>query len=234
MRLRTLAPLVPVAVLLLGLALFLAFGLNRYFTFETLGGHRDRLVAWVAANRGLAMVAFVAGYALAVAFSLPVGFFLTPSSGFLFGPWLGAALSAAGATLGAVALFLAARTAFRDLFRARVGKRLKALEAGFARDDVAYLLFLRLLPAFPFWLTNVVAALLGMKLHRFALGTLIGIAPGTLVYASLGAGFGAMFAAGETPTFAMVFEPRLLLPLLGLAVLALLPLAYRRLRKSAA
>ena len=230
---QLLVRLLPVAILLLGLALFLAFRLDRYFTFEMLSRHRAELVAWVAANHMLAGIAFVAGYAVAVAFSLPVAVFLTPSGGFLFGPWLGAALSVVGATLGAVAVFVAARTAFRDLFRARAGETLKSLEAGFARDDFSYLLFLRLVPVFPFWLVNIVPALLGMKLARFSAATLIGIVPGAIVYASLGAGFGALFDSGQKPDFGIVFEARILLPLLGLAALSLMPIVYRRLKKDA-
>lgn len=228
---QTLGRLAPVAILLLGLVLFVAFRLDRYFTFELLSRHRAELVAWVAANHVFAALAFVAAYAVAVAFSLPIAVLLTPSGGFLFGPWLGAALSVVGATLGAVAVFGAARTAFRDLFRARAGETLKSLEAGFARDDFAYLLFLRLVPVFPFWLVNIVPALLGMKLARFALATLIGIVPGAIVYASLGAGFGTLFDSGQKPDFGIVFQPRILLPLLGLAALSLVPILYRRLKK---
>lgn len=223
--------LIPLAVLLLGLALFFMFRLDRYFSFETLSRHHKELATWVATHGLLAALAFVLGYALVVAFSLPVAIVVTPLGGFLFGTWLGAAFSVAGATMGAVAVFLAARTAFRDLFRDRAGKTLASLEAGFARDDFSYLLFLRLVPVFPFWLVNVVPALLGMKLGRYTLATLIGIIPGALVYAGLGAGFGVLFESGQKPDFGIVFEPRILLPLLGLAALALVPIIYGRLKK---
>ena len=100
-----------------------------------------------------------------------------------------------GATLGSIAVFLAARYAFRDLFRARAGATLARLEEGFARDDFSYLLFLRLVPVFPFWLVNIVPALLGMQLGRYALATLLGIIPGAIVYSGLGAGFGTLLEA---------------------------------------
>ncbi len=223
--------LIPAAILVLGLVLFFVFRLDRYFSFETLSRNHKELAAWVSANGLLAAAAFVVGYALVVAFSLPVAIIVTPLGGFLFGTWIGAALSVLGATTGAVAVFLAARTAFRDLFRARAGKTLASLEAGFARDDFSYLLFLRLVPVFPFWLVNVVPALLGMKLGRYALATLIGIIPGAVVYAGLGAGFGVLFESGQTPNFGIVFEARILLPLLGLAALSLVPIVYGRLKK---
>ncbi|UYN94814.1 MAG: TVP38/TMEM64 family protein [Enhydrobacter sp.] len=222
--------LIPVAILLLGLALFVLFRLDRHLSFEMLGRHHAELVAWVKENAVLAACAFVLAYAAAVAFSLPVAVLATPVAGFLFGPWLGATLSVIGATLGSIAVFLAARTAFRDLFHARAGARLARLEEGFRRDSFSYLLFLRLVPIFPFWLINIVPALLGMKLDRYALATFIGIIPGAIVYAGVGSGLGNLIDRGETPDLGVIFEWHILLPLLGLAVLALLPVIYARLR----
>lgn len=230
MTTKTIGRLAPVAILILGLAAFLVFGLDRYLSFDMLNRHHATLTAWVGANTALAAVIFVAGYALVVAFSLPVAVLLTPLGGFLFGPWVGAALSVIAATLGAMGVFLAARTAFRDAFRARAGSRLAKLEEGFAREDFNYLLSLRLIPVFPFWLVNAVPALLGMRLGRFALATLIGIIPGAVVYAGLGDGFGLLFEKGQTPNLDIIFEWRMLLPLLGLAALALVPIAYNRLK----
>jgi uncharacterized membrane protein YdjX (TVP38/TMEM64 family) len=231
MTTKTLSRLAPLAILLLGLLLFFVFGLERYLSFEMLRRNHATLTAWVHANTLLAMIAFVLGYAMVVAFSLPVAALLTPLGGFLFGPWLGAALSVVAATLGAVAVFLAARTALRDVFRSKAGGRLQKLEEGFTRDDFNYLLSLRLIPIFPFWLINIVPALLGMRLHRFALATFIGIIPGAIVYAGLGDGFAMLFEKGEKPNLGIVFEWRILLPLIGLAALSLVPIAYQRLKK---
>jgi uncharacterized membrane protein YdjX (TVP38/TMEM64 family) len=222
--------ILPVAVLLVGLVLFWALGLRRYFSFDTLSQHHAALAAWVAAHGVLAVLAFVASYALVVAFSLPIAVLITPLAGFLFGTWLGAALAMIGATLGAVAVFLAARTALRDVFRARAGKTLAKLEDGFKRDAFNYLLFLRLVPVFPFWLVNIVPALLGMSLGAYTLATAIGIIPGAVVYASIGAGFGMLFERGEMPDLGVIFEWRILLPLLGLAALSLAPIVYIRLK----
>ncbi|MBI3198525.1 MAG: TVP38/TMEM64 family protein [Rhodospirillales bacterium] len=222
--------LLPVAILLLGLALFLLFGLERYFSFEMLSRHHAELTAWVAGNIALAALIYVLLYAVAVAFSLPIAVVVTPVGGFLFGVWLGALLSVIGATLGSVALFLAARTAFRDLFRARAGAMLARLEDGFRRDSFNYLLFLRLVPVFPFWLVNIVPALLGMRLGPYTLATLVGIVPGAVIYAGVGASFGMLIERGERPDFSVIFEWHILLPLLGLAALSLLPILYVRLR----
>jgi uncharacterized membrane protein YdjX (TVP38/TMEM64 family) len=230
MNFSTLRRFLPVAILLLGLALFLLLGLSRHFSFDALSRNHAELTAWVAANGGLAALVFVIGYAVAIAFSLPIGMLVTPLAGYLFGPWLGAFLAIIGATLGAIAVFLAARTAFYDLFHARAGAALTRFEEGFRRDSFSYLLFLRLVPLFPFWLVNIVPALLGMRLDRFALATLIGIIPGCVVYSSVGAGFGVLIDRGEMPDLGVIFQARILLPLLGLAALALLPVVYTRLR----
>ena len=223
--------LLPVAILLGGLAVFLLLGLERYFSYDLLYRHQATLTKWVAKHAFISAVAFVLAYAIVVAFSLPVAMVVTPVAGFLFGTWMGAGLSVIGATLGSIAVFLAARTAFRDLFRARAGAALARLEAGFQRDDFSYLLFLRLVPVFPFWLINIVPALLGMRLGRYVLATMIGIVPAAIVYASVGAGLGAMIERGEPPNLGIIFEWRILLPLLGLAALSLLPVVYARLRK---
>ena len=231
MNTSTLRRLLPVAILLAGLAIFLLLGLERYFSFEMLARHKATLTAWVAAHRLLAGLTFVLAYAIMVAFSLPVAVVATPVGGFLFGTWIGACLSVAAATLGSIAVFLAARYAFRDLFRARAGATLARLEEGFRHNDFSYLLFLRLIPVFPFWLINIVPALLGMRLRRYALATMLGIVPASIVYASVGAGLGAVLKRGEQPDLGIIFEWHILLPLLGLAVLALLPVVFARLRR---
>jgi uncharacterized membrane protein YdjX (TVP38/TMEM64 family) len=222
--------LIPVAVLLLGLALFLLLGLERYFSFEMLSKHQAALAEWVARHELLAGLVYVVAYGLVVAFSLPVGAVVTPLGGFLFGTWLGAALSVIGATAGSIAVFLAARTAFYDLFHHRAGPTLARFEEGFRRDSFNYLLFLRLMPIFPFWLINIVPALLGMSLGSYALATLIGIIPGALVYSSVGAGLGELISQGRAPDPGIIFEWRILLPLVGLAALALAPVLYSHLR----
>ena len=150
----------PVAVLLAGLVLFFALGLHRLVSFDRLVQDHALLAAWVAAHRGLAEAAFVGCYATLVSFSLPVAIVLNCLGGFLFGTWLGAGLGVASQTLGSVVMFLAAGTAFRDLFHARAGAAVARLELGFRRNSFSYLLCLRLLPVCPYWVVNIAAALL--------------------------------------------------------------------------
>jgi uncharacterized membrane protein YdjX (TVP38/TMEM64 family) len=218
----------PVLVLVAGMILFFVLGLDRYLSFDALHENREWLRHWVEANEILAAVTLIAVYALVVAFSLPAGAVLTIAAGFLYGTAVAASCVVIGATLGATAVFLAARTAFADLLRAKAGAGMRRMEAGFRENAFNYLLMLRLIPIFPFWLVNLVPAFLGVPLRTYMLATLIGIIPGTVVYASLGNGLGAIFAAGETPDLGIIFHPEVLLPILALAALAALPVVYKK------
>lgn len=223
-----LARVLPLLVLIAGLAAFFALGLHRYISFSTLAQHRQTLLAWVAEYGVLAGIAFAVVYAVVVAFSLPGGALLTLTSGFLFGVVGGTLCAVIGATIGATAVFLAARTALGDFLRAKAGAAVRRMEEGFREDALSYLLVLRLVPLFPFWLVNLVPAFLGVPLRTYVLGTFIGIIPGTLVFASVGNGLGSVFDAGGTPDLGIIFRPAILLPILGLAVLALIPVGYKR------
>lgn len=226
----TLGRILPLAVLVAGLILFFAFGLDRYASFEALREHRDWLEDQAEMLGPLAGVIFVVIYTVVIAFSIPGGAALTITAGFLFGTLLAAGLAVIGATLGAVGVFLAARTAFGDILRAKAGPALRRMEAGFRENALNYLLVLRLIPIFPFWLVNLVPAFVGVPLRVYAIGTFFGIIPGTLVYASLGNGLGAILDAGESPDLKIIFDPEILLPILTLAVFALLPIFYKKYR----
>lgn len=223
--------LLPAAVLLAGLIAFFAFGGQHYVGLETLERHRESLAALVAAHGVAAALVFTAAYATIVAFSIPGGLLMTVTGGFLFGTLGGAACSVVGATLGAIAVFLAARTALGDFLRDRAGPALTRMQAGFQEDALSYLLVLRLIPLFPFWLVNLVPALLGVSLKVFAVGTVIGIIPASLVYASVGNGLAAIFDTGESASIKdAILEPAVLLPILGLIALSLLPVVYKKVK----
>jgi uncharacterized membrane protein YdjX (TVP38/TMEM64 family) len=234
----SLTKLAPLVILIAGLVAFFATGLNRYVSFAELAKHHTALAEWVHAHFLLAMLCYMAGYAVMVAFSLPGGALATIFGGFLFGGMidgiLGTVLAAAivvvGATIGATALFLAARTGLGEPLRARAGPGLKRMEAGFRENAMSYLLVLRLVPLFPFWLVNLVPAFLGVPLRTYVIGTFFGIMPGTFVYASVGRGLGAILKAGERPDLGIIFKAEILIPLLGLALLALIPVIYKRIK----
>jgi uncharacterized membrane protein YdjX (TVP38/TMEM64 family) len=218
----------PLLLLAAGLAVVLATGLQRYLTFDALRDNRAWLLDLVARHFAVAAVGFVAIYIVVVALSVPGGAVLTIAGGFLFGKWIDTALVLVAATIGATLLFLAARTALAPLLRARAAPWLIKLEAGFRRDAFSYLLVLRLVPLFPFFVVNLVPAFLGVSLRVFMLATLIGIIPGTFVYATVGSGLGSIFDSGQSFTAAGILTPEIVGALVGLAVLALIPVAYRQ------
>ena len=220
--------LLPLLVLLVGLGLFFAFGLQDQLSCAALRDNRAWLGAWVAEHRLLAIPSFMALYAAAVALSVPGGALLTVAAGFLFGTVVATAMVVVAATAGATVLFLAARTAFRDLLQPRVGPWLAKLQHGFAANELHYLLFLRLVPLFPFFVVNLVPAFLGVRLRSFVVATVFGIIPATFVFASVGAGLGSLFDAGRDCSLEGVLTPQIIFALTGLALLALLPVAYKR------
>jgi len=227
------ARLWPVLAIAAGLALFVALDLDRYLSFAALKAHHDQLIAWRDANYALAALTFMLAYLVAVALSVPGALWLTISSGFLFGTVTGSMLTVIGATLGASLLFLAARYAFADFFHARAGEWLKRMEGGFQDNAFSYLLFLRLVPVFPFWLVNLVPALLRVGTGTFIAATALGIVPGTVIYASVGNGLGEVIAAGGAPDLGVLTKPAVFGPLVALSLLSLTPVVIKHLRRRA-
>ncbi|OSQ37077.1 membrane protein [Thalassospira mesophila] len=223
--------LLPVGILVLGLCAAWYFGATEFLSFDTLRSHRTEMQNLVQQNPVTSVIGFIVIYIVVVALSLPAGSMLTIIGGFLFGVTAGTIYVVIAATLGAVIVYLAARYAFYDYMHAKAGHALRKMQQGFAEDALSYLMVLRLVPLFPFWLVNLVPALLGVKLRPFILGTMVGIIPGTFVYVSIGDGLGALFDQGKMPDFGIIFEPRILTPIIGLAVLALIPVAYKKYRK---
>jgi uncharacterized membrane protein YdjX (TVP38/TMEM64 family) len=220
----------PVAVLLVCIAAAYALGLHRYLTLDALRDNRAALAAFVQSHYALAALAYMAIYIVVVALSLPAGAVLTLAGGLLFGvPW-GIVFTVTGATLGAAALFLIARSAFGDTLRARAGPFLAKMADGFSKDAFNYLLFLRLVPAFPFFAVNLAPALLGMKLQPYIIATAIGILPGTSVFTAFGAGLGEVFDRGGEVSLKSVLSPTLIAALAGMGLLSLLPIVIRRVR----
>ncbi len=222
--------LIPLVVIVAGLVLFFALGGQQYLSFSALAEHRVVLLDWYAANTMLAALGFWVIYALAVAFSLPGAVWLTLIGGFVFGTWLSMALVVSSATVGAVLIFLAARYALADYLHAKAGAMVHKMEEGFRENALSYLLVLRLVPIFPFWLVNLVPALLGMRLGSYTIGTFVGIIPGSFVYCSLGNGLGALIEKGEQPDLGIIFQPSVLTPIVGLAVLSIIPVVYKKIR----
>ncbi|MCP4380306.1 MAG: TVP38/TMEM64 family protein [Hyphomicrobiales bacterium] len=219
-----------IGILAAALLAFFGLGLNDYLTIDALSDNRTWLLQQVADQRWLVALIFVAVYAAAVAVSVPGAAILTIAGGFLFGVVQGSILAVTGATLGALGLFLFVRIGLGDSLTARAGSSVEKLRRGFQENALGYLLFLRLLPVAPFWLVNIAAALLRVPLRIFALATAVGIIPGSLVYSSFGNGIGALIEAGEEVNPGSILTPEIVLPLVGLAALALAPIVYKKVR----
>lgn len=222
--------LLPLVIIAAGIGAFFALGLNKYLSFQALSEHREFLTTWTTENQALAAIIFIAGYCVMVALSLPGAIWATLAGGFVFGTVVGGVYVVTGATLGATAIFLIARYALADFFRSKTGGAIKKMEAGFNENALSYMFVLRLVPLFPFWLVNLVPAFLGVKMRVYMIGTFFGIMPGSLVYASVGNGLGAVFEQGGTPDLGIIFTPQILGPILGLALLSLVPIVYKRIR----
>ena len=210
-----------------------AFTLKDYLSFQALAENREALIAFRDANYLLTVLAFMAGYVVIVAFSLPGATIATLTGGFLFATFPGALFNVTAATIGATAIFLAARMGFGE----SLGKKLessdgtiKKIKDGIDENQWSMLFLIRLVPAVPFFIANLLPSFLEVSLHRFVVSTFLGIIPGAVVYTSVGAGLGEVFARGETPNLGIIFEPHILLPILGLCALAALPILLKAVR----
>ncbi|AKS44897.1 Uncharacterized membrane protein YdjX, TVP38/TMEM64 family, SNARE-associated domain [Octadecabacter temperatus] len=210
-----------------------AYFLRDYLTFDALAENREALIAFRDANYLLTVLVFIAIYTVAVAFSLPGALILTLSGGFLFSTFPGFLFNVTGATIGATAIFLAARWGFGKQLGAKLEGSdgiVKKIKDGIDENQWSMLFLIRLVPAVPFFLANLIPSFLEVPLRRFVISTFFGIIPGSIVYTSVGAGLGEVFANGETPNLGIIFEPHILLPIIGLCVLAVLPILIKALR----
>lgn len=223
----------PLLILILVVVAVFASGVTRYLNIEALQTHEAALRAFVGGNLILALITFMAVYAVATAVSLPGALILTLTGGYLFGPWIGGSATVVGATVGAVLVFYAVRTSLGEALRRRAeasGGKMKAVIDGVQAGAFGYILTLRLVPLAPFWLVNIAAALAHAPIRAYALATFLGIMPATFIYSGIGAGIGDLLARGETPDAGVIFEPGILLPLVGLGVLSLGVTLYQRRR----
>ncbi len=229
---KGLARFLPLVIVVLALGAFFLFDLDRYFSLDMLRDNRAALKAWVAGSPIPALGAFMILYAAAVAISFPGASILTVFGGFLFGLAVGVPAIVIAATLGAVIVYFAAKSAAGDFFRERAKGFFAQMEKGFRENELSYMFLLRLAPVFPFWAVNIGAGALGVSLRNYVAGTFFGIIPGSFVYASIGNAAGAAFDAGENVSLSgILLKPTTLLPMVGLAALALLPIVLKRFGK---
>lgn len=242
---KTYARFLPLLVVAAAMAAIFVSGLHRSISLETIVDLRDRFQAVLTEHRLLSILTYIGAYASAVALSVPGALIITIAGGLMFGWLLGGAAAVAGASTGAVLIYLAAKTAFGDVLREKAGPWLARLIDGFKQDALSYLLFLRLIPAIPFFVVNIAAALLGVPLRTYVVGTVIGIIPATFAFATVGAGLDSVIVAAKSEYAACIaakgaaacrltINPgilvtrELLLALAMLGLIALIPVAYKK------
>lgn len=216
--------LVIVLIFAAALAAFFLFDLKQYVTLESLKAHRDDLLHYTQQHFARAVAIFSALYLLQTTFSLPGGAILTLTGGFLFGSFLGTLIVIIPATLGATLAFLGARYLLRDWVERRFGNRLRTIQEGFAKDAFSYLLTLRLIPVFPFFLVNLLSGLSRIRLGTYVLATALGIIPGSFVFANAGRQLGSINSVSE------IASPSVLGALCLLGLFAVAPVLYRKLK----
>ncbi|WP_245216313.1 TVP38/TMEM64 family protein [Sagittula salina] len=207
-----------------------AVTLREHISFEALEEHRETLLGLRNDHYILLALGFVATYVTIVAFSLPGAAVASVTGGFLFGLWAGTLFNVIAATVGAVAIFLAARAGLGQTMAARMEASegtLGRIKAGLAEHEIPVLFMMRLVPAVPFFVANLLPALVGVKLRNFVLTTALGIVPGALVFTSVGVGLGEVFDRGERPDLSILWAPHVIGPILGLAALSALPIVIK-------
>jgi uncharacterized membrane protein YdjX (TVP38/TMEM64 family) len=214
-----------------GLILFFVTGTHKLVSWETISNNYSLLKQFANDQVLTSYAMFLLFYVIVVAFSLPIALPLTLTGGALLG-WPAGIVIIFAATMGAGIVFMAARTVFSDALRDKAGPFIARLESGFNENAFNYLLALRLIPAAPFWVVNIIPGLTKMKLSSFLLATFIGIIPGTMVFVSVGRGFDTILASGQTPDLSVLSSPSILIALGGLGALALMPVIYKRVTRS--
>ncbi|MFW2545665.1 TVP38/TMEM64 family protein [Primorskyibacter sp. 2E107] len=209
------------------------FTLRDFLTFDTLRDNREALLAFRDSHYLIMAAGFIAVYVAIVAFSLPGAAVASVTGGFLFGLWAGTAFNVIAATAGASAIFFAARAGLGQTLAAKLETSegtLKKLKDGLRENEISVLFVLRLVPAVPFFVANLLPALVGVKFRNFLLTTALGIIPGAFVFTSIGVGLGEVFDRGESPDLSLLWAPHIIGPILGLAALAALPIVIKALR----
>ncbi|HSE59705.1 MAG TPA: TVP38/TMEM64 family protein [Nitrospiraceae bacterium] len=205
-----------------GIGAFFYFDLGRFLSLDALKANRDHLLAFTEANAGVAAILFVATYVVVTGLSLPGAVILTLAGGFLFGSLFGTLLVNIGATTGATLAFLAARYLLRDWVEQKFGSKLGSLQEGFANNAFSYLMTLRLIPLFPFFLVNMVSGLTRVSIGTYVAATALGIIPGSFVYAYAGRQLGTINSLKE------IASPNVLLAFTLLGILAMVPVLYKK------
>jgi uncharacterized membrane protein YdjX (TVP38/TMEM64 family) len=221
----------PLIIILLGMGAIYFSGFYRYFSFDCLKLYHQNLKDYISAHPVAVPILYIFIYIVLTALSVPGAIFLTLLGGYLFPQPLSTIYVVFGATCGATLIFLAARTALADFLRERAGPFLKKMEQGFQENAASYLLFLRFVPLFPFWIVNIAPAFFGVRLRTFIWTTLIGITPGSIVFTLAGGGLEKIFETNQAFSIGTIFNTQLKIALILLGLFSLVPILIKKVKK---
>lgn len=222
---------IPIVIILILMIVAYFLGVTDHLTFDNLKANREKLLDLIRAYPILSPLLYILLYIVVIALSLPGGTLLTLFGGFLFGVPIGTIYVVIGATIGATCIFIAAKTALSDVLKKKASPFLSKMEKGFKKNAVSYLLFLRLIPLFPFWLVNLAPAFFQVRPWTYIWTTFVGIIPGTYVYSQAGSGLGAIFDKGQTFSLDAVFNTEVKIALVVLGIFVLIPIFVKPLFK---
>ena len=217
----------PISILLTGLLGAFFFGWAEYISLETIRTNKEELRQFIQAKYATSVFTFIFIYAFTTACCIPGAAILSLTGGYLYGVSLGATFSLTGATIGACSLYFAARTALGDSLKSRAGSAIMSMQEGFKKNSFSYMLFLRLVPVFPFFLVNLVPAFLQVRFSVYFFASVIGMVPGAVAFSLTGAGLDKILLNGDSFDISSLITNELMLGLIGLGILALLPVFYR-------
>lgn len=222
----------PILLILIGMAVIYFSGIYHYLSFNSLRAYHERIQVFLLAHPSLMPILYILTYIVLTALSVPGAVFLTLLGGYLFPQPLSTLYVIFGATCGATLIFLAARSAFRGALKKKAGPFLKKMEKGFNDNAASYMLFLRLVPIFPFWIVNIAPAFFGVSLRTFVWTTFMGIAPGSFVFTLAGSGLEKIFETNQALSIHTILNTQLKIALCLLGLLALVPILVKKLRKN--
>ena len=220
--------LLPIIVLLLGIVVFFALGGHHYLSLEVIKNNYQNLVDFTKDNFVTSCLIFSVAYILIVAFSIPGASVMTLLGGFLFGVYVGSILVVFSATIGAVIVYLAVKSALGEVLKSKAKGNIEKMRNGFENDAFNYLLSIRLVPIFPFFIINIACGMLGVKFRDFFWATFLGIIPGSIIYVWVGTGLGFALKQGEDLNLGIIFQPQFIVPIIALALLSLAPIFYKK------
>jgi len=221
----------PIIIILIAMAIIYFSGIYHYLSFDALRIYHKSLKEFVEMHPIALPILFCLTYIISTALSIPGAIFLTLLGGYLFSQPFSTIYVLLSATCGATLIFLAARTALKDVLKIKAGPFLQKMESGFQENDASYLLFLRFVPLFPFWLVNIAPAFFGVSLFTFVWTTFVGIFPGTLVFTLAGGGLEKIVENNESFSLNSIFNTQMKMALILLGITALVPIAWKRFKK---